>query len=49
MEADLARIKYYRNEVAHADSDKITTIDFQTKWQDLVDVSLQTFDKTTNI
>ncbi|VDI38486.1 Hypothetical predicted protein [Mytilus galloprovincialis] len=36
MEADLARIKYYRNEVAHADSDKITTIDFQTKWQDLV-------------
>ncbi|CAC5386133.1 unnamed protein product [Mytilus coruscus] len=36
MEADLARIKYYRNEVAHADSDKIATIDFKVKWQDLV-------------
>ncbi|XP_052072554.1 uncharacterized protein LOC127710651 isoform X2 [Mytilus californianus] len=36
MGADLARIKYYRNEVAHADSDKIATIDFQAKWQDLV-------------
>ncbi|CAG2234208.1 unnamed protein product [Mytilus edulis] len=41
MEADLARIKYYRNEVAHADSDKITTIDFQTKWQDLVDAIIR--------
>lgn len=41
MEADLARIKFYRNRVAHADSDKITTIDYKVIWKDLADVSLQ--------
>lgn len=40
MESDLARIKYYRNKVAHADSDKIATIDFKIIWHDLVDVSI---------
>lgn len=41
MEADLARIKFYRNEVAHADSDKLANTEFKSKWQDLVDVSGQ--------
>lgn len=38
---DLARIKFYRNKLAHSDSDKLPTTEFQGIWQDLVGVSWQ--------
>ncbi|KAJ8317643.1 hypothetical protein KUTeg_005547 [Tegillarca granosa] len=34
-ESDIARIKYYRNQVAHAASCTINTHDFQKRWEDL--------------
>ena len=36
--ADLARIKYYRNYLAHHDSDEIDSTYFNTAWTDISDV-----------
>lgn len=36
--ADLARIKYYRNCLAHLDDGKIDTSFFNTAWTDITDV-----------
>ncbi|CAG2242254.1 unnamed protein product [Mytilus edulis] len=38
--ADLARIKWYRNMLAHHDSKEIPTSDFNTAWSDISDVSV---------
>ncbi|XP_071122328.1 uncharacterized protein [Mytilus edulis] len=35
--ADLARIKWYRNQLAHHDSNKIATADFNTAWSNISD------------
>ncbi|CAG2200866.1 unnamed protein product [Mytilus edulis] len=37
---DLARIKHYRNKLAHHDSNKIDTTNFDTAWKDISDVSV---------
>lgn len=37
---DLARIKWYRNEIAHHDSDTIDIAYFNTAWSEVSDVSL---------
>lgn len=36
---DLARIKWHRNKFAHHDSDKIGTVEFNTAWREISDVS----------
>lgn len=38
--ADLARIKWYRNKLAHHDSNTFKTVDFNAAWINLTDVSL---------
>ena len=37
--SDLARIKWYRNILAHHDSNTMPTGDFNTAWTNVVDVS----------
>lgn len=37
---DLARIKFYRNELAHHDSNTTDTSYFNTAWNDISDVSV---------
>lgn len=38
--SDLARIKWYRNKLAHHDSSTIDNAFFNTAWKDISDVSL---------
>ncbi|CAG2226367.1 unnamed protein product [Mytilus edulis] len=39
-QADLARIKWYRNILAHHDSNKMATADFDAAWSNISDVSV---------
>lgn len=38
--ADLSRIKFYRNKIAHSEDGFISSIDFQEYWNDIKMVSL---------
>ena len=39
--ADLSRLKYYRNQVAHNDSGTLTDRQFQEWWNDIAQVMLE--------